>query len=151
VRQDEPVTRAPVLLPRRLAAEPLGSAFLAAIVTGSGIATQRLSPSGTGPELLENPAVTAAGLFTIILKSGPASGAHLNPVVSFAGAALGGLPWKDAAGCVTGAIAVRGLYPALIPGQAAGIFVPHETGNGLAAEGGARRVPSRPAGAINGR
>jgi hypothetical protein len=38
VRQDGGVTSAPVLLPRRLAAELPGSAFLAAIVIGSGIA-----------------------------------------------------------------------------------------------------------------
>ena len=44
---------------------------------------------------------------------GPVSGAHFNPVVSFADAALGGLSWRDAAaylpaqvaGCVTGAVA----------------------------------------------
>ena len=64
--------------------------FLAAIVIGSGIAAQRLSPSDTGLELLENAAATAAGLFAIILMFGPVSGAHFNPVVSFADAALGG-------------------------------------------------------------
>jgi arsenate reductase len=50
-------------LRRRLAAEFLGSAFLAAIVIGSGIAAQQLSPSDTGLQLLENSAATAAGLF----------------------------------------------------------------------------------------
>ena len=59
------VTRAPLPHPaalwRRLAAEFLGSAFLAAIVIGSGIAAQRLSPSDTGLELLENSAATADG------------------------------------------------------------------------------------------
>src|ERR1700733_5744514 len=106
------VTSAPVL-PRRLAAEFLGSAFLAAIVIGSGIAAQRLSPSDAGLELLENAAVTAAGLYAVILMFGPVSGAHFNPVVSFADAALGGLSWRDAvaylpapgAGCVPGAVA----------------------------------------------
>ena len=47
---------APVLQPRRLAAEFLGSAFLAAVVIGPGIAAQRLSSGGTGLELLENSA-----------------------------------------------------------------------------------------------
>jgi hypothetical protein len=59
--------------PRRLTAEFLGSAFLAAIVIGSGIAAQRLSPGDTGLELLENAAATAAGLFAIILMFGPVS------------------------------------------------------------------------------
>ena len=42
------MTSAPVPLLRRLAAEFLGSAFLAAVVIGSGIAAQRLSPGQTG-------------------------------------------------------------------------------------------------------
>jgi glycerol uptake facilitator-like aquaporin len=116
------VTRAslphPAALGRRLAAEFLGSAFLAAIVIGSGIAAQRLSPSDTGLELLENSAATAAGLFSVILMFGPASGAHFNPVVSLADAALGGLSWRDAAaylpaqvaGCVTGAVAANLMF-----------------------------------------
>jgi glycerol uptake facilitator-like aquaporin len=103
---------------RRLTAEFLGSAFLAAIVIGSGIAAQRLSPSDTGLELLENSAATATGLFAIILMFGPVSGAHLNPVVSLADAALGGISWRDAlaylpaqtAGCVTGAITANLMF-----------------------------------------
>jgi glycerol uptake facilitator-like aquaporin len=96
VRQDGGVTSAPVLLSRRLAAEFLGSAFLAAFVIGSGIAAQQLSPGNTGLQLLENAAATAAGLFAIILMFGPVSGAHFNPVVSFADAAPGGMSWRDA-------------------------------------------------------
>jgi len=105
-------------LRRRLAAEFLGSAFLAAIVIGSGIAAARLSPSDMGLELLENAAATAAGLFAIILMFGPVSGAHFNPVVSFADAALSGMRWRDAAaylpaqvaGCVTGAVAANLMF-----------------------------------------
>jgi glycerol uptake facilitator-like aquaporin len=108
----------PVALWRRLAAEFLGSAFLAAIVIGSGIAAQRLSPTDTGLQLLENSAATAAGLFAVILMFGPVSGAHFNPVVSFADAALGGLSWRGAAaylpaqvaGCVTGAVAANLMF-----------------------------------------
>ncbi|HEX4108172.1 MAG TPA: aquaporin [Solirubrobacteraceae bacterium] len=105
-------------LPRRLLAELLGSAFLAALVIGSGIAAQQLSPGDTGLELLENAAATAAGLFAIILMFGPISGGHFNPAVSFADAALGGLSWRDAlayapaqiAGCALGALAANGMY-----------------------------------------
>jgi arsenate reductase len=107
-----------VALSRRLLAELLGSAFLAAIVVGSGIAAQRLSPGDTGVELLENAAATAAGLFAIILMFGPVSGAHFNPVVSFADAAFGGLRWRDAAaylpaqvaGCIAGAVAANLMF-----------------------------------------
>ena len=103
---------------RRLFAEFLGSAFLAAVVIGSGIAAQRLSPGNTGLQLLENAAATAAGLFAIILMFGPVSGGHFNPVVSFVDAAFGGLSWRDAAaylpaqvaGCVTGAVAANVMF-----------------------------------------
>jgi len=116
--QDGAVTSAPVPLPRRLAAEFLGSAFLAAIVIGSGIAAQQLSPGNTGLQLLYNSAATAAGLFAIILMFGPVSGAHFNPVVSFADAALGGMSWRDAtaylpvqvAGCVAGAVVANVMF-----------------------------------------
>jgi arsenate reductase len=112
------VTSAPVPLWRRLTAEFLGSAFLAAVVIGSGIAAQRLSPGQTGVELLENSAVTAAGLFAIILMFGPVSGGHFNPVVSFADAAFGGLSWRDAgaylpaqvAGCTGGAVLANLMF-----------------------------------------
>ena len=112
------MTRAPAGLPRRLTAEFIGSAFLAALVIGSGIAAQRLSPDQTGLELLENATATAAGLYAIILMFGPVSGAHFNPVVSLADAALGGLRWRDAAayvpvqvvGCVTGTVAANLMF-----------------------------------------
>ncbi|HET6547772.1 MAG TPA: aquaporin, partial [Solirubrobacter sp.] len=83
-------------LPRRLLAEFLGSAFLAALVVGSGIAAQQLSRD-TGLQVLENSAATAAGLFAIILMFGPVSGGHFNPVVSLLDAAFGGLRRRDAA------------------------------------------------------
>jgi glycerol uptake facilitator-like aquaporin len=107
-----------MVLWRRLLAELLGSAFLAAVVIGSGIAAQRLSPGNTGLELLQNAAATAAGLFAIILMFGPVSGGHFNPVVSLADAALGGLPWRDAAaylpaqvaGCAGGAVIANLMF-----------------------------------------
>jgi glycerol uptake facilitator-like aquaporin len=103
---------------RRLIAEFLGSALLAAIVIGSGIAAQRLSPGNTGLQLLENAAATAAGLFAIILMFGPVSGGHFNPVVSFVDATFGGLRWRDAsaylpaqvAGCVAGAAVANVMF-----------------------------------------
>lgn len=105
-------------LPRRLLAEFLGAAFLAAVVIGSGIAAAALSPDDTGLALLENAAATAAGLFAIILMFGPISGGHFNPVVTLVDAHFGGLAWRDAAayvpaqiaGCVTGAIVANGMF-----------------------------------------
>ncbi len=81
--------REPAVLWRRLAAEFLGSGLLAAVVIGSGIAAQRLSPGETGLELLENAAATAAGLFAIILMFGvtPAEAADVVVPHEAAGAA----------------------------------------------------------------
>lgn len=105
-------------LARRLLAELLGSAFLAALVIGSGIAAQTLSPNDVGLQLFENAAATAAGLFTIILMFGPVSGGHFNPVVSLADATFKGISWRDAlayipaqvAGCILGAVVANGMF-----------------------------------------
>ena len=103
---------------RRLTAELLGSAFLAAIVIGSGIAAQELSPGNTGLELFENAAATAAGLYAVILMFGPVSGGHFNPVVSFVDAAFDGISWRDAGaylpvqvlGCIGGAVVANLMF-----------------------------------------
>ena len=116
-------------LARALLAEYLGSALLAAVVIGSGIAAARLSPGDLGLELLENAAATAAGLYALILIFGPVSGAHLNPVVSLADATFGGIAWRTAAayipaqlaGCVSGAILANGMFAI----SAAGISTHH--------------------------
>ena len=103
---------------RRLLAELLGSAFLAAVVIGSGIAAEQLSPGNVGLELLENAAATAVGLYAIILMFGPVSGAQFNPVVSLIDAHFGGLRRREAlayvpaqiAGCVLGAVAANAMF-----------------------------------------
>ena len=103
---------------RRLLAEFLGSAFLAAVVIGSGIAAQQLSPGNTGLQLLENAAATGAGLYAIILMFGPVSGGHFNPVVSFVDATFGGITWRMAlaylpaqvAGCIGGAVVANLMF-----------------------------------------
>ena len=108
----------PIPLWRRLLAEFLGSAFLAAVVIGAGIAAQNLSPGQTGLQLLEDAAATAVGLYAIILMFGPVSGGHFNPVVSFVDAFFGGLSWRDAAaylpaqvaGCITGAVLANLMF-----------------------------------------
>ena len=105
-------------LPRRLLAELLGSALLAAVVIGSGIAAQQLSPNDLGLELFENAAATGAGLFAIILMFGPVSGGHFNPVVSLVDSAFGGLSRRDllayvpvqVIGCVLGAILANAMF-----------------------------------------
>lgn len=73
---------------RALAGEFLGSALLAAVVVGSGIAAQTLSPSDAGLALFENAFATALGLAVLILIFQTVSGAHFNPVVSIVDALL---------------------------------------------------------------
>jgi arsenate reductase len=107
-----------LIFARRLLAEFIGSAFLSAVVIGSGIAAQRLSPSDVGLQLFENAAATAVGLYAIILMVGPVSGAHFNPVVSLVDAALGGMTWRQAlsylpaqvAGCIGGAVLANLMF-----------------------------------------
>jgi arsenate reductase len=68
---------------RKLAAEFTGTALLAAVITGSGIAVTRLT-GDAALRLLVNSAVTGLALTVLITVLGPASGAHFNPVVTAA-------------------------------------------------------------------
>lgn len=93
-------------LPRRLLAELVGTGLLVAVVVGSGIAAQQLSPNQTGLQLLENSTATVFGLAVLILMFGPVSGAHFNPAVSVADWLLGrragtGLAGRDVAPYIT--------------------------------------------------
>jgi glycerol uptake facilitator-like aquaporin len=82
-------------LVRRATAEAVGTGFLVAVVVGSGIFAQRLSPDDVGLQLLESSIATGAGLVALILAFGSVSGAHLNPVVSLVDRLLGGLSTRE--------------------------------------------------------
>lgn len=71
-------------LPRRLAAEALGTAFLLAVVVGSGIMGERLAGGNDAIALLGNTIATGAALVVLILVFGAISGAHFNPAVTLA-------------------------------------------------------------------
>ena len=86
---------------RRATAEALGTGLLVAVVVGSGISAQRLSPANTGLQLLENSIATGAGLVALILALGPISGAHFNPVVTLADRIFGGVTNREAGVYVT--------------------------------------------------
>ncbi len=86
---DDMDTTSPPPLARRAVAEFLGTGLLVAIVVGSGIAAQSLSPDDVGLQLLENSLATGLGLAVLILTLGPVSGAHFNPLVSAVDALLG--------------------------------------------------------------
>jgi glycerol uptake facilitator-like aquaporin len=84
-------------LARKITAEGVGTALLVAVVVGSGIYAQRLSPNDVGLQLLENSIATGLGLVALILAFGSVSGAHFNPVVSLADRVLGGLTSRELA------------------------------------------------------
>jgi glycerol uptake facilitator-like aquaporin len=91
-------------LPRRAVVEALGTAFLLAIVVGSGIMAERLAGGSLAIALLANAIATGAGLSALIMAFGPISGAHFNPVVTLADASQGGLPWNEVPSYVFGQV-----------------------------------------------
>lgn len=105
-------------LRRRALAEFAGTAFLVAVVVGSGIAAETLSPNDVGLQLFENAAATAGGLVALILAFGPVSGAHFNPVVTLADAFFGALDRHDVpayigaqvAGAICGSMAANVMF-----------------------------------------
>lgn len=103
---------------RRLAAEALGTAFLLAIVVGSGIMGARLAGGNLALALLANTLATGAGLVVLITIFGPVSGAHFNPAVSLVFALRRELPGRLAAayvaaqviGGVLGVLAAHAMF-----------------------------------------
>jgi glycerol uptake facilitator-like aquaporin len=72
----------PASLPRRLAAEGMGTAFLLMAVIGSGIMGERLAAGNNAIALLANSTATGCVLAVLILIFAPVSGAHFNPAVT---------------------------------------------------------------------
>ncbi|CAN7355863.1 aquaporin family protein [Bosea sp. LjRoot90] len=90
-------------LPRRLAAETLGTAFLVATVVGSGIMADTLARDAA-LALLANTLATGAMLVVLITTLGPISGAHFNPAISLIFALKGDLSRRDAGVYVLGQV-----------------------------------------------
>ncbi|EJL26027.1 permease, glycerol uptake facilitator [Caulobacter sp. AP07] len=102
-------------LPRRLAAEALGSALLLAVVIGSGIMGERLAGGNVAIALLGNTLATGAGLVVLITVFGPISGAHFNPAVTLVALLRREMSTRDAL-----------LYPlAQVVGAVAGVWLAH--------------------------
>jgi glycerol uptake facilitator-like aquaporin len=91
-------------LPRRLAAEALGTAFLVAAVVGSGIMADALT-GDAALALFCNTIPTGAILVVIITIFGPVSGAHFNPAVTLAMRFRRSIPSADAAAYVAAQLA----------------------------------------------
>jgi glycerol uptake facilitator-like aquaporin len=101
-----------VSLSRRLTAEAVGTALLLAAVVGSGIMGERLAGGNVAIALLANSVATGAALVALILCFGPISGAHFNPAVSLAEAAMGRMSWQDTAGYV--AVQILGAFAGVL-------------------------------------
>ena len=101
-------------LPRRLAAEALGSFYLFATVIGSGIMAEALAGGNIAVALIGNTLATGAILFVLITLFGPISGAHFNPAVTLVMVARRALAWRDAAPYVTAQLAggITGVWAA---------------------------------------
>jgi glycerol uptake facilitator-like aquaporin len=102
-------------LARRALAECIGTALLLAAVVGSGIMGERLSGGNVAIALLANSIATGGALVALILAFGPVSGAHFNPAVTLADAALRGLRWRE----------VPAYVLAQIAGAFAGVAIAH--------------------------
>jgi glycerol uptake facilitator-like aquaporin len=83
-------------LPRRLAAEALGTGILVATVVGSGIMAETLTKD-VALALLCNTLPTGAILVVLITILGPISGAHFNPAVTLVFTGKRELPLNEAA------------------------------------------------------
>jgi glycerol uptake facilitator-like aquaporin len=123
-----------VTVPRRAAAEFIGTAFLVATVIGSGIAASRLSPNDVGLQLLENSLVTGAGLVALILALQPVS-SSFNPVVTAVEAVFGLIGGREAAAFVAAQVSggiVGAVVANLMFDLDAVTFATHErSGGGL--------------------
>lgn len=103
---------------RRLVAEGLGTAFLLAVVVGSGIMAERLAGGNVAIALLANAIATGTGLVALILMFGTISGAHFNPVVTLSEAWQNNIPAREVmpyiavqiAGAFAGVAAAHGMF-----------------------------------------
>ena len=104
-------------LPRRLAAEALGTMLLVCTVVGSGIMADKLSDD-VAVSLMGNTIPTGAILVVLITLLGPISGAHFNPAVTFAFALKGQISVAESAqymvaqiiGGILGAFVAHGMF-----------------------------------------
>jgi glycerol uptake facilitator-like aquaporin len=92
-------------LPKRLAAEAVGTGMLLTAVVGSGIMGERLAGGNVAIALLANTIATGAALVALILTFGPISGAHFNPAVTLADASQRGIAWRDVPGYILAQVA----------------------------------------------
>jgi glycerol uptake facilitator-like aquaporin len=107
-----------VNLSRRLAAEGIGSLFLAATVVGSGVMAERLAGGNAAVALLANTGATVAVLAVLIALFAAVSGAHFNPAVTLVQAIRREMTWHEAiaygsvqtVACCAGALLAHAMF-----------------------------------------
>ncbi|KAJ9692958.1 hypothetical protein PVL29_011880 [Vitis rotundifolia] len=125
-----PAPPLPVSLARKVGAEFIGTFMLIFGGTATGIVNQKTQGSET---LLGLAASTGLAVMVIILSTGHISGAHLNPAVTIAFAALRHFPWKHVPvyigsqlmGSLCAAFALKGIFNPVMDG---GVTVPSHSG-----------------------
>ena len=85
-----------ISMPRRLAAEAIGTGLLIVAVIGSGVMAERLTDI-VALQLLCNAVATGGALVALILIFAPVSGASFNPVVGIVGVFTGEATIRDTA------------------------------------------------------
>lgn len=105
----------PASLWRSALLEFIATAVLLIAVVGSGIAAERLSGGNVGLALLANALATSGALYVLILTFGPLSGAHMNPAVTLAAAAVSNFSWR----------AVPAYVAAQVSGGLLGVVLTH--------------------------
>ena len=95
--------------------EYVGTALLLAIVTGSGIMGENMSPGNAAVALLGNSIATGCGLYVLITLLAPISGAHFNPAVSV-------MMWRNGTLSIH---ALAGYIAAQMSGAISGVWLTH--------------------------
>ncbi|XP_052174638.1 aquaporin NIP6-1 [Diospyros lotus] len=116
----------PVSLARKVGAEFVGTLILIFAATATAIVNQKTQGSET---LIGLAASTGLAAMTVILSTGHISGAHLNPAVTIAFAALKHFPWKhvpayigaQVVASLCAAFALEGIFHPIMGG---GVTVP---------------------------
>jgi len=100
---------------RSAAAEAVGTALLLAAVVGSGIMGEQLAEGNAALALLANSLATGFALIALIVAFAPRSGAHFNPLVTFAlGLRAGKIAWAylpaQFAGALLGTLLAHAMF-----------------------------------------
>jgi len=123
-----PVVQPPIVsLPRKVATEAIGTFILIFAATAAAIVNEKTGGSVT---LLGGAATSGLAIMIIIFATGHISGAHVNPAITIAFAALRHFPWfqvpfyiaAQVLGSIAASFALKGIFHPDLDG---GVTTPH--------------------------